>query len=228
MGRSVKKGPYVEPSLLVKITALNEKNEKKVFKTWSRRSTITPDFVGHTLAVHNGNKFIPVYITEDRKSTRLNSSHDQISYAVFCLKKKKRHYNIVIAEALRIITLDNRRSHDPSTLIPTITTPSIAMTTHGAKQSITHVHSVNANAAQQLTGHETYAVRPLSLGVPLQQLYPTHDVRGTPIALTQLSFFCFRLIFTLIEHPYDVCFFFLNNTPPPEISTFPQHAALPI
>ena len=53
MGRSVKKGPYVEPSLLVKIQALNEKNEKKVFKTWSRRSTITPDFVGHTLAVHN-------------------------------------------------------------------------------------------------------------------------------------------------------------------------------
>src|SRR2546421_3709908 len=93
MGRSVKKGPYVEPSLLVKITALNEKNEKKVFKTWSRRSTITPDFVGHTLAVHNGNKFIPVYITEDRKSTRLNSSHDQISYAVFCLKKKKRHFD---------------------------------------------------------------------------------------------------------------------------------------
>src|SRR2546427_1784898 len=118
MGRSVKKVPYVEPSLLVKITALNEKNEKKVFKTWSRRSTITPDFVGHTLAVHNGNKFIPVYITEnmvghklgefaatrlfrghsakgsaqerDRKSTRLNSSHSQISYAVFCLKKKKK------------------------------------------------------------------------------------------------------------------------------------------
>src|SRR5207245_4705106 len=64
MGRSIKKGPYVEPSLLEKIRVLNEKNEKKVFKTWSRRSTITPDFVGHTLAVHNGNKFIPVYITE--------------------------------------------------------------------------------------------------------------------------------------------------------------------
>jgi len=83
MGRSVKKGPYVEPSLLVKITALNEKNEKKVFKTWSRRSTITPDFVGHTLAVHNGNKFIPVYITENMvghklgefAATRLFRSH---------------------------------------------------------------------------------------------------------------------------------------------------------
>src|SRR2546422_10416059 len=83
MARSVKKGPYVEPSLLVKITALNEKNEKKVFKTWSRRSTITPDFVGHTLAGHNGNKFIPVYITENMvghklgefAATRLFRSH---------------------------------------------------------------------------------------------------------------------------------------------------------
>src|SRR5947199_10590507 len=65
MARSVKKGPYVEPSLLKKLTALNDKNEKKVFKTWSRRSTITPDFIGHTLAVHNGNKFIPVYVTEN-------------------------------------------------------------------------------------------------------------------------------------------------------------------
>src|SRR2546426_5861502 len=75
MGRSVKKGPYVEPSLLVKIQALNEKNEKKVFKTWSRRSTITPD----------------------RKSTRLNSSHLVISYAVFCLKKKKKtNKNVIV------------------------------------------------------------------------------------------------------------------------------------
>src|SRR5437763_415411 len=71
MGRSVKKGPYVEPSLMVKIQALNDKNEKKVFKTWSRRSTITPDFVGHTLAVHNGNKFIPVYITENMVGHKL-------------------------------------------------------------------------------------------------------------------------------------------------------------
>jgi len=65
MGRSVKKGPYVEPSLLKKILGMNDRNEKKVFKTWSRRSTITPDFVGHTLAVHNGNKFVPVYVTEN-------------------------------------------------------------------------------------------------------------------------------------------------------------------
>src|SRR5205814_1099809 len=71
MGRSIKKGPYVEPSLLEKIRILNEKSEKKVFKTWSRRSTITPDFVGHTLAVHNGNKFIPVYITENMVGHKL-------------------------------------------------------------------------------------------------------------------------------------------------------------
>jgi small subunit ribosomal protein S19 len=71
MGRSVKKGPYVEESLLVKIRALNDRNEKKVFKTWSRRSTITPEFIGHTLAVHNGNKFIPVYITENMVGHKL-------------------------------------------------------------------------------------------------------------------------------------------------------------
>jgi len=71
MGRSVKKGPYVEESLLKKILGLNDKNEKKVFKTWSRRSTITPDFIGHTLAVHNGNKFIPVYITENMVGHKL-------------------------------------------------------------------------------------------------------------------------------------------------------------
>jgi len=71
MGRSVKKGPYVEPSLLDKIQLLNSKNEKRVFKTWSRRSTITPDFIGHTLAVHNGNKFIPVYITENMVGHKL-------------------------------------------------------------------------------------------------------------------------------------------------------------
>ena len=71
MARSVKKGPYVEPSLLKKITGLNDRNEKKVFKTWSRRSTITPDFIGHTLAVHNGNKFIPVYVTENMVGHKL-------------------------------------------------------------------------------------------------------------------------------------------------------------
>ncbi|MFQ5704068.1 MAG: 30S ribosomal protein S19 [Gemmatimonadales bacterium] len=71
MARSVKKGPYVEDSLLRKLAALQERNEKRVLKTWSRASTITPDFVGHTIAVHNGNKFIPVYITENMVGHKL-------------------------------------------------------------------------------------------------------------------------------------------------------------
>ncbi len=65
MGRSIKKGPYVAVKLETKVLKINEGSAKKsVIKTWSRRSTITPDFVGHTFAVHNGNKFIPVYVTE--------------------------------------------------------------------------------------------------------------------------------------------------------------------
>ena len=65
MARSIKKGPYVEAKLENKVLGINEgKSKKGVIKTWSRRSTITPDFVGHTFAVHNGNKFIPVYVTE--------------------------------------------------------------------------------------------------------------------------------------------------------------------
>ena len=64
MSRSLKKGPYVDPKLQDKVEALNKTNQKKVIKTWARSSTITPDFVGHTFAVHNGNKFIPVYVQE--------------------------------------------------------------------------------------------------------------------------------------------------------------------
>jgi small subunit ribosomal protein S19 len=64
MGRSLKKGPFVDGHLRVKVEALNQRNEKKVVKTWSRRSTIVPEMIGHTIAVHNGKKFIPVYITE--------------------------------------------------------------------------------------------------------------------------------------------------------------------
>jgi small subunit ribosomal protein S19 len=64
MSRSLKKGPYVDPRLMAKVEALNKSNQKKVIKTWARSSTITPDFVGHTFAVHNGNKFIPVYVQE--------------------------------------------------------------------------------------------------------------------------------------------------------------------
>ncbi len=65
MSRSVKKGPYVEAKLLSRIQAMNESNEKKVLKTWSRASTIFPDFVGHTIAVYDGRKHVPVYVTED-------------------------------------------------------------------------------------------------------------------------------------------------------------------
>ncbi|WP_109698262.1 30S ribosomal protein S19 [Chitinophaga deserti] len=64
MGRSIKKGPYVDIKLEKKVFKQNEGTKRAVIKTWSRRSTITPDFVGHTFAVHNGNKFIPVYVTE--------------------------------------------------------------------------------------------------------------------------------------------------------------------
>ncbi|MEK7338555.1 MAG: 30S ribosomal protein S19 [candidate division NC10 bacterium] len=71
MGRSVRKGPYVEPKLLKRIEEMNRSRDKKVLKTWSRRSTITPDFVGHTLAVHNGKKFIPVYVTENMVGHKL-------------------------------------------------------------------------------------------------------------------------------------------------------------
>lgn len=71
MSRSVKKGPYVQESLVKKINALNEANDKKVVKTWSRSSTILPAFVGHTIAVHDGRKHVPVYISEDMVGHKL-------------------------------------------------------------------------------------------------------------------------------------------------------------
>ena len=71
MARSLKKGPYVNPKLVKKIDKINEAGKKKVIKTWSRRSTITPDFVGHTFAVHNGNKFIPVFVYENMVGHKL-------------------------------------------------------------------------------------------------------------------------------------------------------------
>jgi small subunit ribosomal protein S19 len=64
MSRSLKKGPYIDPKLAKKVEALNKSNQKRVIKTWARSCTITPDFVGHTFAVHNGNKFVPVYVQE--------------------------------------------------------------------------------------------------------------------------------------------------------------------
>src|SRR5918999_4280752 len=71
MGRSVKKGPFVQDALLKRVHGMNTRNEKKVIKTWSRASTVLPEFVGHTFAVHNGNKFIPVYVTENMVGHRL-------------------------------------------------------------------------------------------------------------------------------------------------------------
>lgn len=71
MGRSTKKGPYVDEKLLRRIQNLNETKERKVVKTWARASMIAPDFVGHTIAIHNGKKFLPIYITEQMVGHRL-------------------------------------------------------------------------------------------------------------------------------------------------------------
>ena len=71
MGRSVKKGPFVQPKLLARVQKLNEEGKKVVLKTWSRASTIFPEFVGHTFAVHDGRKHVPVYVTEDMVGHKL-------------------------------------------------------------------------------------------------------------------------------------------------------------
>lgn len=71
MSRSLKKGPFVQPKLLERVKAMNEAGEKKILKTWSRSSTIFPDFVGHTFAVHDGRKHVPVYVTEDMVGHKL-------------------------------------------------------------------------------------------------------------------------------------------------------------
>ena len=71
MARSIKKGPYIDEKLLAKVELMNARNEKNVIKTWARASTISPDFVGHTMAVHNGNKFIPMYVTENMVGHKL-------------------------------------------------------------------------------------------------------------------------------------------------------------
>lgn len=71
MSRSLKKGPYIDPKLLKKVKALNKENKKRVIKTWSRRSTIFPEIVGHTLAIHDGRKHVPIYITEDMVGHKL-------------------------------------------------------------------------------------------------------------------------------------------------------------
>ncbi len=89
MGRSIKKGPYVAYKLLKKITKLNESNKKTVVKTWSRASMILPDMIGHTFAVHNGNKFIPVYVTENMVGHRLGEFSPTRQFKGHAGNKKK-------------------------------------------------------------------------------------------------------------------------------------------
>ena len=80
MSRSLKKGPYIEPKLYEKIEKLNDNGQKKVVKTWARRSTIPPEYVGHTIAVHNGIKFIPVYVTENMVGHKLGEFSQTRTY----------------------------------------------------------------------------------------------------------------------------------------------------
>ena len=87
MARSIKKGPFIEASLLAKVEGLNSKNEKRVVKTWSRRSTIVPEFLGHTIAVHNGRQFVPVYIQENMVGHKLGEFAPTRTYRGHTSKK---------------------------------------------------------------------------------------------------------------------------------------------
>ena len=89
MARSLKKGPFIDDSLQNKIESLNQKNDKKIIKTWSRRSTISPDFVGHTVAVHNGKKFIPVFVTENMVGHKLGEFSPTRTFRAHSGKTKK-------------------------------------------------------------------------------------------------------------------------------------------
>jgi small subunit ribosomal protein S19 len=89
MSRSLKKGPYIEPKLEKRIVDMNEDDKKVVIKTWSRASVISPDFVGHTVAVHNGNKFIPVYVTENMVGHKLGEFAPTRTYRGHGGNKKK-------------------------------------------------------------------------------------------------------------------------------------------
>lgn len=90
MGRSIKKGPFVQPRLLTKVEEMNDKGEKKVVKTWSRASTIFPQFVGHTFAVHDGRKHVPVYVTEDMVGHKLGEFAPTRTYRGHAGNKKTR------------------------------------------------------------------------------------------------------------------------------------------
>ena len=89
MARSLKKGPFVDESLAGKIEIMNRRNDRKIVKTWSRRSTIIPDFVGHTLAVHNGRKFIPIFVTENMVGHKLGEFSPTRTFRAHGGKTKK-------------------------------------------------------------------------------------------------------------------------------------------
>jgi len=89
MPRSIKKGPFVDGHLQKKVDALNADNKKQVIKTWSRRSTILPEFIGHTFAVHNGKKFVPVYVSENMIGHKLGEFSPTRTYRGHKEKKKK-------------------------------------------------------------------------------------------------------------------------------------------
>ena len=88
MARSIKKGPFIDESLMAKVESLNSKNEKRVVKTWSRRSTIVPEFLGHTIAVHNGRQFVPVYIQENMVGHKLGEFAPTRTYRGHTSKRK--------------------------------------------------------------------------------------------------------------------------------------------
>jgi small subunit ribosomal protein S19 len=90
MGRSLKKGPYVSPKLLKKVETLNDNNKKVVIKTWSRASTIFPQMVGHTIAVHNGRQHVPIYVTENMVGHKLGEFAPTRTYRGHLVEKKKR------------------------------------------------------------------------------------------------------------------------------------------
>ena len=89
MARSLKKGPYIDEKLFAKIEQMNDIGDKKVVKTWARRSTISPEFVGHTLAIHNGKKFVPVFITENMVGHKVGEFVPTRTYRGHTSKKKK-------------------------------------------------------------------------------------------------------------------------------------------
>ncbi|MCA9884278.1 MAG: 30S ribosomal protein S19 [Anaerolineae bacterium] len=90
MGRSLKKGPFIEPSLLNKVEVLNEQNKKTVIKTWSRASTIFPQMIGHTIAVHDGRRHVPIYITENMVGHKLGEFAPTRTYRGHLAEKKKK------------------------------------------------------------------------------------------------------------------------------------------